>query len=56
MTSSNLALAQMAFEDAYLTLQDVDGIKWADLLRTKMHAGINDGNLMGPNELSWLNK
>ena len=33
---NNLALAQMAFEDAYLAIQDVDGVEWADKLRSAM--------------------
>ena len=50
---SNLALAQMAFEDAYLTIQDVDGVAWADKLRTKMHDGTMNGE-SSPNETTWL--
>ena len=33
---SNLALAQMASEDAYLTIQDANGVEWANKLKSCM--------------------
>jgi hypothetical protein len=50
---SNLALARMAFEDAYLTVQDVDGQLWADKLRYRMH-GHSQHIVDVPDEQSWL--
>jgi predicted membrane chloride channel (bestrophin family) len=46
---NNLALSRMAFEDAYMTVEDVDGVGWADMLRNKMH-----DNSAPVNEQSWL--
>lgn len=42
----------MAFEDAYLTVQDVDGQLWADKLRSRMHG--HSQHLIVPDEQSWL--
>lgn len=50
---SNLALAQMAFEDAYLTIQDVDGKEWADKLRRKM-SDTTEIVVEENNETTWL--
>lgn len=51
---SNLALAQMAFEDAYLTIQDVDGVEWADKLRRKMDLSVKGDKVVKANETTWL--
>lgn len=54
-SNSNLALAQMAFEDAYLTIQDVDGIEWANKLRKKMNSGVEKARVQVlANERTWL--
>jgi predicted membrane chloride channel (bestrophin family) len=42
---NNLSLAQMAFEDAYLAIEDVDGVEWADKLRFKMGQHNASGDL-----------
>lgn len=41
----------MAFEDAYATIADVDGMVWADSLRFMMHG---DAETPMPSERSWL--
>lgn len=51
---SNLALARMAFEDAYLTVQDVDDQLWADKLRSRMHGHSEHSIVHVPDEQSWL--
>jgi hypothetical protein len=43
----------MAFEDAYLTIQDVDGVEWADKLRRKMNLSVGD-KVVNANETTWL--
>jgi hypothetical protein len=43
---------QVAFEDTYTTLLDVDGPEAADRLRRSMHAKIGDPE---PEERAWLN-
>lgn len=32
-------MAMTAYEDTYLTILDVDGPEWTDLLRSRMHDG-----------------
>jgi predicted membrane chloride channel (bestrophin family) len=49
----NTAMALTAFEDAYLTLLDVDGPEWADKLRLRMHNGKDDSLIPGQ-EQRWL--
>lgn len=44
------AVAQIAFEDAYLTIFDVDGTTAADRLRHRME----DQHPTSPSEQSWL--
>ena len=53
---SNLALAQMAFEDAYLTIQDVDGAEWANILRKKMNSSVEQEKVAKANESTWLKR
>ena len=36
---NNLRMAQVSFEDAYMTILDMDGVEWTDKLRRKMDAG-----------------
>lgn len=50
---SNLALAQMAFEDAYLTIQDVDGVEWAEKLRRRMDTSVEEA-VVTVSETTWL--
>jgi hypothetical protein len=45
----------MAFEDAYLTIQDVDGAKWANKLRVKMNSNVEEVKIVEQvNETTWL--
>jgi hypothetical protein len=44
----------MAFEDAYLTIQDVDGVEWADKLRRKMDLSVKGDKVVKANETTWL--
>lgn len=48
----NTAMALTAFEDTYLTINDVDGPEWVDKLRVKMHDKNDSENLA--TEQSWL--
>lgn len=45
------ALAMTAYEDAYLTILDVDGPEWTDRLRKRMH---DASATITSTELSWL--
>ena len=36
------AMAEVAYEDVYLTVLDIDGIQWADKLRSRMRDGRRD--------------
>ena len=40
---NNLRMAQVSFEDAYMTILDMDGEEWTDKLRRKMDAGQHAG-------------
>jgi len=46
----------MAFEDAYLTIQDVDGMEWADKLRARMNSLPVEKKGMVPDERTQLLK
>lgn len=46
----------MAFEDAYLTIQDVDGAEWANILRKKMNSSVEQEKVAKVNESTWLKR
>ena len=48
----NNAMALTAFEDTYLTIKDVDGREWVDILRVRMTDRNDTDNLT--HEQSWL--
>lgn len=52
----NGRLAQVAFEETYLTIVDIDGQEWTDKLRRKMDSGRDADAENGiPNEAwTWL--
>lgn len=43
----------MAFEDAYLTIQDVDGVEWAEKLRRRMDTSVEEA-VVTVSETTWL--
>ena len=48
------ALAETAYEDAYLTILDVDGSEWLENLRAKMQPKLEEGQPLPTAEQSCL--
>jgi hypothetical protein len=45
-------MAQVMFEDAYLAVERVDGVEWANKLRSRLNH--QDFSSKQPGEYSWL--
>lgn len=45
---SNIALAQTAFEEAYITILDIDGPVWAEKLLSAMQVSLVEDDMIPP--------